>query len=221
MYNVLLDAPHLVLFSTMARPPRFTSYDTSNKVKIYHCDIDAVQCLAQGCSRTVRFGRPYCQTHWTQYYGLKIKKSSQPFPEKHNIKGVYAATRFDKDQILCALDGERLNKGDAKKRYADVDKAPYILRIASGQYVDCACQRFLGSMIVLVQEPEQANVDVVYNEDHDKCYIRAVKAIEPGTELLRCQPNRYQARYVDMYYTPAEVPSKITRKRGGSRVRKS
>lgn len=179
----------------------------------FTCTIEApTQCLGdkKTCPTEPVFDLPYCKKHLQEMLHLKIGTSN--FLVK--AKGVFAhmtakekkqikdGVVFKPDQQIVQYTGTKLNRDELALRYATKEHlAPFVIEIDKDSYLDAACECTVGALIAVTDLKKEANVDIVRVEGGNTVYVRAIKEIKAGEELVRYSRIAYNAKYIEVHYS--------------------
>lgn len=147
----------------------------------YLAPIKRRRCAAVGNSgrrcRRITLNGMWCNTHAKSIAGLYVGKSSI----EGAGKGLFAACKFSKNDLLAYYHGELLSDKELHKRYSNKYTAPYTLAASDKGYgVDCATHRSLASMSN--HKDKGNNADLTADENGNLC-LAARKTIRPGEEI--------------------------------------
>ena len=165
------------------------------------------KCLEEKCNRNTRT-YPYCWQHAELILKVKICKSKW----LENNLGLFAFSRnveefprdpemekpiFKKNQKIVRYEGEKLTKTELSERYdktvdGEVTEGlgEYVLEYEHNKFIDASRIRcytaYINDPNGLVKIPEKANVKF-----SRKCWIKALRDIYNGEELLISYGNNY------------------------------
>lgn len=148
------------------------------------------------CKRFVVIGLPLCYQHLAIDDKLKIKKSTIT----HGGKGLFAydgnkndnsSIVFKKDSKILKYQGEHINENTLAQRYGN-HTAPYAIKLKTNSYIDSATQRYAASLINSTRGTNKIKNVKLSNPSKGDIFIKAVKNIRNGDELLTSYGQKYK-----------------------------
>ena len=152
------------------------------------CELETRRCAHPGgCKRAVTLGLPLCWQHTRLALGLRVAESTIP----NAGKGLFALRDFAKDEWICDYGGELMSMAALHARYPGDAVAPYGEQISTNRGTDAACVRGLGSMANGVARKRDANAKTQTRVPGRTPWLRALRRIRAGEEIL----NHYGPEY--------------------------
>ena len=167
-----------------------------NDTEMFQCNLISERCLCINknglrCKNQTVIGLGCCRVHLSSQYHLKIKPSNIP----NGGLGLFAfgkgdAIIFKKDQNIIEYAGEKLTEAQVNERYGEQHTAPYCAKIKNDTYVDCACERRVGSLANSSVGHNNARLSA--NTRNSTLSVKATKNIKNGQEILLSYGTAYK-----------------------------
>jgi hypothetical protein len=182
--------------------PKTFRNENTHTGRRFQCRLASRQCTAtnasgQRCRRRVVEGLPTCWQHRRRDSGLRIAASPL------GGRGVFATRRIPANRVVAIYDGEILTDAAINGRYgtdAENGHVPYGLKVVQinpahrDKTVDSACFRSLAGMINSARTQRDMNVNYSARARFNgTIYVRSVRRIDPGDELLAFYGDEYWA----------------------------
>jgi SET domain-containing protein len=160
-------------------------YDGSTKFKCnLHCHrCEAINKNGARCKKNTCKMLPTCHIHARSLYGLQVKTSTIP----ESGLGLFARKEFQKNELIAPYNGQLLTKHELDARYGSEDKAgdfaPYAVQMSRDKYMDCACERGIGSY-ANAHNSRNNNSRYAIQNTNNTVVLRATKKIREGQEIF-------------------------------------
>lgn len=143
------------------------------------CNLECRRCIhikedGRRCKNRVCIGSPRCWVHNKQTYGVKTRASTI----ENGGKGLFATKDFNRGDMICPYNSEKLSRECLEERYPGNTDAPYA--ITSGRTIlDGACNRGIGAM---VNTNDNTNGQFIYHDNN--IWLVATENIRKGDEIF-------------------------------------
>ncbi len=154
------------------------------------------------CKRHCIIGYEYCYTHLETEKDLKIKDSTIPQADKglfaYNRKSGNNDILFEPNDSIIKYNGEKINRDTLNDRYLQYN-APYAIDISSGQYIDSALKRGIGSLANT--NPSHNNARFAIDRINKTTSLKATKNIRNNQEIFVSYGRAYRLHEPNTSFT--------------------
>lgn len=170
--------------------------------KLYTGRCMAITRAGTRCKRHCIIGYEYCYTHLETEKDLKIKDSTIPQADK----GLFAYNRrsgnneilFGPNDPIIPYNGETINRNTLDDRYLEYT-APYAIDVSSGQYIDSALKRGVGSLANT--NPSRRNARISVDKRNKTASLKAIKNIRNNQEIFVSYGREYRLHEPNTSFT--------------------